>query len=602
MNRRRFIQALLTILLALFLLLLVVKFRPKSTVIKPVERPAVAIESGGSLAASGFRYVDENAGRVAFVVTAARVTEKPGEAKLLFDAKVTFPSPGGDSVASGKQGLFDAASHTLRLWDEARITRPDGWTATSSGFRLTPEGEVVSEEEAVLHRGAIEGRADILRYGRDSQKAYLEGGVRFNDGAGRKFTCRRLTADMKAHSGDMTGPVSVSGPDGTIGAPGGALVFSDDNTIRQVILEPSVTGEGPSGKMSCDKLVMSLKPGGGIESLALQGSARMESAAGGQVAQTALLALRPKVTGGWDWESPGSLTVTRGKDVLEAPSGAGTTGSGPFAASLPGPVTGSGPSGVWSCDHAYVEGALRRLEGNVKIVRGDDTLWSENATIQEDGSAQASGNVRGRREAKGAEPMEFTSQKALAAPKVYPLRLSGSCVVTRGSMRLEAPSIVIPNGEEAEASGGASCAWNGPKGKRLLTAPFIAYRGPEKLVLAKGGAHGTGEGYIIDASQIEARLDKENRPLRYVATGEATLVSDNQDASGDKLVYNPNDGTGQAESESGRAVLVQKKPYRRAEGALVLFGENSLSVQQGASSARGVLEASVPKEKRPDGR
>ena len=601
MNRRRFIQALLTILLALFLLLLVIKFRPKSTVIRPVERPAAAIESGGSLAASGFRYVDESAGKVAFVVTAARVTEKPGEAKLLFNAKVTFPSPGGDSVASGRQGLFDAASHTLRLWDDATIKRPDGWTATSSGFRLTPEGEVVSEEAATLRRGAIEGRADILRYERDSQKAYLEGDVRFKDRAGREFTCRRLTSDMKSHSGNMTGPVSVSGREGTISAPGGTLVFSGDNTIEKVILEPSVKGDGPSGKMSCDKLVMSLKPEGAIESLALQGSARMESEAGKQVAETALLTLRPKASGGWDWESPGPLAVTRLRDVLDAPSGTGTAGSGPFTASLPGPVTGSGPSGNWSCDHAYVEGATRRLEGKVKIVKGDDTLWANSATIHEDGSAQASGDVRGRREAKGAEPMEFTSQKAVAAPKVYPLKLYGSCVVTRGAMRLMAPAIVIQNSEEAEASGGASCAWSGPKGERLLAAPVIAHKGAEKLVLAKGGAHGTGESYVIDADQVEALLDAKNRPQKYVATGEAKLTSDNQDASGDKLIYNPNDGSGQAESESGRAVLVQKNPYRRAEGALVLFGQDSVSVHQGASSARGVLEASVPKEKRHDG-
>ncbi|MCI4397660.1 MAG: hypothetical protein JHC34_02365 [Acidobacteria bacterium] len=603
MNRRRFIQAILTVLLALFLLLLVIKFRPRTVSVKPLERPAMAVESGGSLAASGFKYVEERSGTVAFVVTADKVTERPGEAKLLFNARVSFPSPGGESVALGKQGLFDAQSHTLRLWDQAKIIRPDGWAATSPGFRLTPEGEIISEEAADLRRGSVEGRADLLRYQRDSQKAYLEGKVHFKDGAGREFSCQRLIADMVTHLGQITGPVTITGPEGTVKAPGGSLVFAGDNTIKAVTLEPAVRGEGPSGKMICDKLAMAMRPDGSIESLSLQGAVKLDSDASAQVVETALLSLRPKAAGGWDWESPGELAVSRKGDRLKAPSGKGTTGAGPFTASLPGPVIGDGPSGQWSCGHAAVEGPVRSLDGDVKMARAEDTLWADHVTIQESGATEARGNVRGRRETKGSAPMTFTSQKASAAPKIYPLNLQGACVVTKGAMRLEAPSVLIKNKDSVEASGGALCLWSDPKsGERDLKAPFIAYYGLDRHVLARNGAHGTGDGYTIDADEVEALLDAENRVLNYTATGEAKLASNSRDASGDKLTYNPNDGTGQAESSSGRAVLVQKNPYRRAEGALVIFGEKSMSVHQGTSAARGVLEASVPKEKRPDGR
>ncbi len=603
MDRRRFLQAVLSVLLALFLLLLVIKFRPRTATVKPIARPAITVENGGSLTASGFRYVQESAGAVAFVVTADKVTENPGEAKLLSNARVVFPAPGGDSVASGNKGLFDASSHTLRLWDDAKLVRPDGWTATSSGFRLTPEGEMLSEEAASMRRGAIEGRADLLRYQRESQRAFLEGNVHFKDNTGHDFSCRRLTADMAAHSGQITGPVTVSGPEGTVRAPGGALLFANNNTLQAVALEPGVQGEGPSGRMICDKLTMAIRPDGAVESLSLQGSVKLDGEPGQQTVETAVVLLRPRTAGGWDWEAPGTMAVTRHKDVLAAPSGTGTLGSGPFCASLPGPVTGKGPSGEWSADHAAVEGAIRRLDGAAKLVRADDTLWADHVTLQESGAAEAQGNVKGRRETRGGAPLTFASQKASAAPKVYPLRLEGACVVTRGAMRIEAPLIVIKSNQDAEASGGAVCRWNGPKAsERTLKAPFIAFYGAKQTVLARQGAHGEGDGYTIDADEVETLLDAENRPLAYVATGGAKLASNSQDASGDRLTYHPGDGTGEAESESGRAVLVQNTPYRRVEGTRVLFGQKSVSVHQGASATRGVLEASVPKEKKPNAR
>ena len=51
-----------------------------------------------------------------------------------------------------------------------------------------------------------------------------------------------------------------------------------------------------------------------------------------------------------------------------------------------------------------------------------------------------------------------------------------------------------------------------------------------------------------------------------------------------------------------RAVVVQKNPYRRAEGPKVAFLGEAVTVSGATAGRRGYLESAPPAPRRPDGR
>ncbi len=599
MDRRRLIQGMLTVLLVLFLLVLVVKFRPRQSAPRPVALPEPLQAAQGSLTARGFRFEQESAGKVAFVLTALSVTERPGEAKALQGPRLAFPTGGGETVIAGEKGLFDPATRTLRIWEKAALTRPDGWVAEAPGFRMTPEGEVLSEESVAIRRGTLKGRADLLRYQRDSQKAYLEGSVRFDDVAERSLVCSRLTLDLAAHRGDLAGPVALASPAGTLRAPGGTLILTPGNALRQVVLGTPAEGEGAEGRLRADSCALTLDDRGATELLALRGEVHLAGGAAGEEVRTALLEMRPGSDGQWRWSSPGALTVNRGADRLRAPAGSGLAGGGkPFVAELEGPVAGDGPSGRYDADRAKVEGAVRTLEGHVRGSRGGDRIEADRVRLNERGGSEAEGSVKGAREAAGAAPLAFRAARATAGPGGYPLELSGAAVVDRGAMHLEAPVVKLRDRQTAEAAGGATCLWSDPKqGDQTLTARTILYDGAARTARASGGAEGRGRGYLLRAKTVTAKLDAANRPVEYVAEGAARLEGAERDASGDRLAWRPAEKAGEAESEDGRAVLIQKSPYRRVEGARVSFKGRDVEVKTPSEGGRrGSMEADAPRQ------
>jgi len=595
LDRRRFLQAALTVSLVFFLLVLVIRFRPKVEGPRPVTLPGAGTAASGSLTTKGFRYIQENAGKTAFVLTADQVVEQPGESRQLTKPRLSMPSPDGETLLVGDQGLFDPTTRTLRVFGNAFLSRPDGWKASSAGFRMTPEGELLAEEAVDFGRDSLKGRADLMRYQRDSQKAFLEGAVHLDDDAGRRLTCSRISLDLAAHAGEMAGPVRIVSPDGTVEAPAGEIALSPQNTLREVHLGSPATGDGPAGRFRTESLLLSFAAGGALARLSLSGAVHLEASPTGESLETARVELAPVGGERWSWSAPGTLRTTRDQDRLEAPSGTGGLGGGkPFVATLPGPVHGDGPSGRWRSDDATLEGPLRTLSGNVSGERPGETLLADRVLLRARGASNAEGHVRGTRAGSGPEPLRFSAARAESAPGGYPLTLAGSVRVDRGNASLEAPRVTLPDPDTAEASGGALCRFRGTGGEETVAAPSVRYEGKRSLATASGGTVAKGQGYTLQAEGVAAALDPQSRPVSYEARGAAHLDGTAYEARGDRLTWNPGQRSGTASSETGRAVVVQKSPYRRVEGPAVAFDDRAISVTSTSPTRRGYLESELP--------
>lgn len=601
MNRRRMLQTALSVALVLFLALVAFRFRPKMEGPRPVALPTGGAGVSAVLQTTGFRHVQETDGKTSFVLTAETMTERPGQGRELKSPRLAIPGPSGETVLQGDEGLFEPATRTLRVFGHGLLTRPDGWVAEASGFRMTPEGELLAESAATLRRPGLTGKADLLRYSRDSEKAALEGAVRFDTNEAMACTCSRLLLDLATHSGTLVGPVVFTGPQGRVTSPEGRLILDEENALREVILTAPVRGEGPMGHFSATEMVLELS-GRQISRIVLTGVVRAETSGEGSVLETARLHLLPQNEGRWRWEGPQPLTLFRGKDFLKAPSGQGGFGGGQAdRADLAGPVTGDGPSGRWRADRASLVGATQVFEGDVRGVRPGERLEADRVELRPDGSRVATGRARGVKNRSGEETLRFVANRAVSAPGGYPVALEGAVHIVRGEASVAAPTAVISDERTARASGGATAVFLGSQGQETLTAPDILYEGAHSRAKASGGAKGVARGYTLTAREVEALLDVEGRPERYLATGKAHLDGPGHLADGEAFEWIPSREFGKATSQTARAWVVLKEPYRRAEGPVVTFEGDRVTVLGGEGGRRGYLETTPPTG-RTDGR
>ena len=179
-----------------------------------------------------------------------------------------------------------------------------GWRADSTGFRMTPEGEIVSEGPATIERDDIHGSADLLRYHRKNQVAHLEGSVHFTRGV-QTFTCTRVITDFVAHDGQITGPVVISSDQGTVRAPSGVIYLSDQNQLTGLLLGTPCTGEGPKGHFSARTLMSDVGEGGIVKAYHLQKDAVVGvPGPPPMIMKTSLLDLTPGEKDVWGWTRP----------------------------------------------------------------------------------------------------------------------------------------------------------------------------------------------------------------------------------------------------------------------------------------------------------
>lgn len=599
MGRRKLVQGILGALFVLFLLVLVLKFKPQQEMPAPAPPPEGVRGVEGSLSATGFRFVEENGSSVAYDLTAKRVTEAKDGGKMLEDPVIVFP---GQGKATGRKGSFDPAAKTCRIWDDARLDHAGGWQASSSAFRVTPEGEMVSEGPVQITRGALSGSAELLRYNRNSQMANLEGSVRFRQGEST-MACQRVQADFATHTGHLSGPVVLTGKQGVVRAPQGTLLMGPDNRLKGIVLGTPCVGQGPKASFTARTLQADLGKDGQITAIHLEEEAEISTPGPPtSTLHTRLVDLTPHPEVGWDWSAPDPLEVDREGALVTAPSGRGTLpDKGSWTARLTGPVNGKDARGTFSGEAAELTAEAWTLTGHARADRAGDTLTADRITRRADGSTLSEGDVRGLRKTPGAPDLTFTALRAEAGPTGYPAKLEGKAVLVRGGMTIEAPSVTVRDAQDAVAEGGATGRWKEEAGGQdTVTSQTLRYDGSRHRAQAEGEAKVTGRGYTLTGNQVTALLDAQNRPIRYEGSGNCHFEGTDYSGEGERLNYDPATRIGEAFGPNRNAVVVQKKPYRRVEGPAVLFGPKRLEVSRGASAmVRGTLEGVQPPKAAP---
>ena len=599
MGRRKLVQGILGALFVLFLLVLVLKFKPQQEMPAPAPPPEGVRGVEGSLSATGFRFVEENGSSVAYDLTAKRVTEAKDGGKMLEDPVIVFP---GQGKATGRKGSFDPAAKTCRIWDDARLDHAGGWQASSSAFRVTPEGEMVSEGPVQITRGALSGSAELLRYNRNSQMANLEGSVRFRQGEST-MACQRVQADFATHTGHLSGPVVLTGKQGVVRAPQGTLLMGPDNRLKGIVLGTPCVGQGPKASFTARTLRADLGKDGQITAIHLEEEAEISTPGPPtSTLHTRLVDLTPHPEVGWDWRAPDPLEVDREGALVTAPSGKGTLpDKGSWTARLTGPVNGKDTRGTFSGEAAELTAEEWTLTGHARADRAGDTLTADRITRRADGSTLSEGDVHGLRKTPGAPDLTFTALRAEAGPTGYPAKLEGKAVLVRGGMTIEAPSVTVLDAQDAVAEGGATGRWKEEAGGLdTVTSQTLRYDGTRHRAQAEGEAKVTGRGYTLTGNQVTALLDAQNRPIRYEGSGNCHFEGTDYSGEGERLNYDPATRIGEAFGPNRNAVVVQKKPFRRVEGPAVLFGPKRLEVSRGASAmVRGTLEGVQPPKAAP---
>jgi len=632
MDRRRLLQFAFMAVFVLFLILLLFKFRPKFEAPAPVEPEQVKRTVEGTLSASGFAYRQETAGKVEFTATAATVTESTGGLKLLTDPVIVMAS---GARAWGKKGSFNQEEGTLRIWEDAHLAQPDGWTATSTGFRLTPEGEIVSESHTDLNRGDITGGADLLRYHRQTLLAHLEGSVHFEQGP-KSMTCTAVDLDLRKHGGVMAGPVTLVAEQGTLKAPAGTIVLDEQNHLKSVSLGSPALGDGPKFSCTGRSVLADFDAQGQISQVHLVGEASVTSKAQAPLASSPASTpsassaapasstapssftarsdrfdLTPKPEDLWAWSAPGALIVEREGGISHATSGRGTMGGkAAETADLAGPVTGSDRRGDFKGDRATMVGGDWTLVGQAEVTPPGERLTADRITFKKDGSSEAEGSVRGWRKGKRAGEAETTyaGDRFKSAAGGYPAKLVGNAVVTKGGMALNAPSIKVSDESSALAEGGAIATFvqegqgtsaGTSTDTSTVRAPVIRYAGKDHRATAEGGpqerAKGQGKDYTVTGDLLRAVLDDQEKPVRYEAEGKAAFTGTLYDGTGDFLSYDPATQAGQARGKDQAAVVIQKNPYRRVSGPVVDFAPKRLEIlPEAGSPRRGAIEGVNP--------
>ncbi len=596
MTKRRFLRGLILLAAILFLLVLAFKFKPRLDTPAPASPPSLPDVGQATLNTEEFRYVQHSGNEVDFVLTADEVRETPDGERLLTEPVVLVP--GGDSDedrATGRKGSLNPATRVVRIWGDARL-EASSWTCDSSGFRFTPEGEVVSEGPVKFRRGEMRGSGELLRFHRFHRVLHLQGDVRFEEGD-RVMECGRSRVDLAAHNGSLEGGVKAELPEGTVTAPRGILKLTPDNRLQALRLVDSVKGDGPRGSFRSTFLTIDWNAQGRPQTYLLEEQVHVKTVGKEPwTVDTEKLHLVPEGADTWNWDSPGPMLMAGREETARAASGRGTFRGKEAEAELAGPVEGEGALGTFSGASAQLAKGTWTLSGDASASRSGDTILADVIRWREDRSAEAEGNVRGKRAAGDeVKPMEFTSRTASMASGGWPLKLRGDVHVTRESMTITAPRMDIPDRSRLTASGGAlAVSKDEDGGEDRMEGETLQYDGEKRLAWAEGDAKGEGRDYTVTANRVEVRLDEQDHPVSYLALGDARFQGTDYEGEGDRLTFDPKTKSGEAYRESSKAVVVQKNPYRRLAAPRVKFSPSRLeAVSEGRTGGRPVLVGTV---------
>ena len=595
MQRRKFYQTIVLTAAAAFILLLVVKFRPRIETPTPVP-PSKQVKAGdGTFSAENFRHVQRSEEKVDFVLTAERATDTNKGVKVLTHPRLESPAPDGScDIISGTKGSLDDASKAFRVYEGANLV-VSGWECSASGFHLSGDGRATSESEVRFKRGDISGISSSVRYDRGTREVTLEGSVRI-EGRGSVMTCERLALSLASHDGQIDGPVVISGPDGTFGAPGGSIRLTEENRLESLELGSPFSGKGPRGSLNAATLKIISDDKGEPSSYRLSGG--VDLVGSGQTplrVSSSELILSPQQEGRWVWSSDSEVVIMRGGERAVASRGEGHFGgkSQPEAL-LSDTVSGSGELGDFRAERASLKDGVWTLLGGASVARGGHSISAERIGWNtSSGSAEAIGDVHGRYESQGRrEPVLFKAHAAEMQPGGFPSKLAQGARIEMGKFSIEAPSIEAVTANRGRAAGGAVGSSRSSAGEEdKISAPVIDYDGDAGAATASGGARAEARGYILTAEVITAKLDAKGHPMMYEAKKNATVKGPEYEGEGDVITFDPAKGEGSAMRGSPEAFVTKRDPYRRVAAQTVYFSPGHIEARSmGESPIRGHLD------------
>ncbi|HQO20578.1 MAG TPA: hypothetical protein PLA03_09490 [Acidobacteriota bacterium] len=591
MNREKIFKCLMFLLFVLLVVLLF-RFRPRIEGPRRLEVPSVS-ESGVVLGGKDFRYEERAGGETKYIVTAAEVLETSRVEKELTRPVVVIPreSGPGDRVL-GEKGTLSLSRQEVRISGDARVELGNSMTISSPAFRLTPQGEVVSEGRAVIRKDELTGAADILRYDRERRVAHLEGNVELG-GAGTGFRAARVRIDLKNHSGEIDGPVVAEKEDSRLEAPRGTMSLDKDNRLRSVTLLTPATGETPSMSFSSDLGDYIFERDGTLREIVLRGKVVAVQKAPGQAKlETSLLILARSSGKAWGWKAPGELLMTRGQENVTARSGSGSINGGDFNGVLDGPVRGWDGTGEFSSGSAKIGDGNFELVGDAQVVRDRGAIRADRMILLKDGGKRAEGAVSGKSVTQGGETFDFSADSAATGKSSYPLKLSGN-------VRIFSPRVDFKGGEATFLSAGAmtacrgaSVAVEGRGNSVFLYGSELAYDEAAGKIEASGNPSAEdGKSRLSASEKIVLSFDGQKKAEKVSAQGSALYESDNYTAKGDMIVYLPKEKKGVVSSLKGKAVVTEKTPYRLVTGKKIEFGNKELGITGDKGEAhRGKIE------------
>jgi lipopolysaccharide export system protein LptA len=589
----------LVFLLAVLVVVLLFRFRPRIEGPRRLEAPTVK-EGGVILSGKNFRYEERLGEEIKYIVTAEEVLEKDQVEKELTSPVVMIPKENGryDRVL-GSRGTLSLSRQEVRIYDNARIVLSDGMTISSSAFRLTPQGEVVSEGSAVIKKDDLKGTGDILRYDRERRVAYLEGNVELK-GADSSFSASRIMIDFEKHTGIIEGPVRATKEDAILEAPRGELVLDKENRLRSATLLTPSTGEMAAVKFSSQFSDYIFDNKGAVAEIVLRGktSVTQKNEAPMRL-ETEILSLS-KIDGkDWKWHSPGQMNFFRRSDKITAKKGAGFIRGGSISGDLEGPVRGWDEISEFSSNSAKFDNDSFELLGDAQALKGRDSLRAEKITFMRSGEKTAEGSVNGKNISETGETVTFSSEKALMAKNAYPVKLTGNVHIYSGRFDLKGEEASFLSPKTMTACKGASVTVEGKDNPVFLYASQVDYDEDQGMVTAKGNPSVTdGKSKLSSVERILLKLDPRKKAEKVVAEGTAVYDSELYEAKGDKIVYFPQDKKGEVYSSAGKAVVVEKVPYKTVTGKKISFGKKELWVRgEEGEVHRGKIEGEDLKRK-----
>ncbi len=597
MSRERIFKILLAALIGL-ILLLIFRFKPSVEGPRHIEKPRIK-GSNSVLSGKNFTYEVKDKNILKYTLFAEEIFEMGSEEKELLNPVISIPKKGGNfDKIFARKGTFSPAKNVLRLFEDARIVTADNMTIKSSGFRLTPQNEVVSEGRAEFWKDKIIGSGDILRYDREQRIAYLEGNVNIKS-ENLLFEATRTLIDLENHNGSIVGPVKCRKDDISISSPSGKILLDSKNTLESLILETPVQGETENFNFSGRNIKFDFEKSKMNEFTLIDDVILVQKKLPKSKMQTKILNFEKGSDNLWHFTAPYNISFERLKSRMECSGGTGIINKGEITSDLKGPIRAYDEKTEISSSMGKLDGNTYEFIGNAQVSTSSGNISAERIIAYKSGEKDAYENVRGQIVGKGGDNIFFSSDKAKISANVYPIRLLENAIVESEDFVLKGSDFSFLSNKRFYGCNGVSMVFKGIKGKIDGYAKEVNYEEE------KGNCILTGDPYLLDGDRklsakdkITVYFDFKKKVKEIVAEGDAKFEGEDQIASGDRIKYDTELKSGEVYSENEIAEVIEKEPFRRCVGRKISFGEKELEIKGSDNKvSRGKIEGQEVKEK-----